>query len=111
MQKYIMDHNERPLFKKLIQSNIERYGFHITIVGSGIQPRFAYTIGLTELLGFELVFAGGVIYLKDELIVIFNEIVKELNERKDLDLDEIKVKELGAFSLSTVDPSWSKLML
>jgi len=40
-----MDDNKRS-FKELIQRNIDQYGYHITIVGGAIEPRFAYSIGL-----------------------------------------------------------------
>jgi hypothetical protein len=46
-----------------IKHNIEKSGFHVYIVmGAGPTPRFAYTIGLRESLGAELVLAGGLYY-------------------------------------------------
>ena len=98
-------------FKKLIQSNIDQYEYHVTVVRGALQPRYAYTIGLIGLFNFELIFAGGIYYLKDDLLQIFNEIVKEL-KREDYSHDkEVKVGSLGTFSLLCVNPSWSKLML
>jgi len=56
--------------KELVQSNIDRSGFHVTIVVGGIQPRFAYSIGLYDQFNFELVFPGGIYYLKDQVLQI-----------------------------------------
>ncbi len=98
-------------FLDLIKSNIDKYEYHITRVISIIEPRYAYTIGLSELLGFELIFAGGIIFLNDDLSLIFSTIVKELGKKKaTLDL-KISVGTLGIFSLSSVDSSWSELMM
>lgn len=106
-----MNSNKKQQFKELVQSNIKQYGFHITIVGSEVLPRYAYTIGLTELLGFELAFAGGVLYLKEEVLIILNEIAEGLKKGNDKHLEEISVGALGTFSFLQVDPSWNKLVL
>ncbi len=46
-------------FKELVRKNVARFGFHVNLVGGGGQvPSFAYTIGLTEKLDFELLIAG-----------------------------------------------------
>jgi hypothetical protein len=41
-----------------IRKNIERHSFHVYLVEGGPSPAFAYTIGLSEKLGFELIIAG-----------------------------------------------------
>jgi hypothetical protein len=98
-------------FKELIQSNIDRHGYHVTIVGGGIQPRFAYSIGLYSQLNFELVFPGGIYYLKDQVLQIFLEIVNNLKGSNGVMGERIAIDSLGEFSFLPVDPSWSKLML
>lgn len=50
--------NKKQEFFELIEKNIKKYGYHITFVKGGQNPPFAYTIGLYEKLGFELVVAG-----------------------------------------------------
>ena len=94
-----------------IRTNIERHGYHVTVVQSGLQPRFAYTIGLNELLGFELIFAGGVYFDHDQLIEVFYSIVEQLR------LDPLKIeqgiaaKNFSGFTFSNVDNSWSKVLM
>ena len=34
------------------------------MVNSSMVPRYSYTIGLVEKLGFELIFAGGILYAR-----------------------------------------------
>ena len=36
------------------------------------------TVGLFELLNFELVFAGGIYYLKDDLFELFDRVIHAL---------------------------------
>jgi len=98
-------------FKDQIQANIDKYGYHITVVVGGIEPRFAYSIGLSDSLNFELVFPGGVYYLKDQVLQIFREIVNSLRAGVSMIDTTISIDGLGQFSFLPVDPSWSKLML
>jgi len=74
--------NENVEFKERIVSNIERFGYHVTIVSSELEPRYAYTIGLNSLFNFEMVFAGGIYYLKDDVSGIYHEVVKNLKAVK-----------------------------
>jgi Domain of unknown function (DUF4262) len=103
--------NDKKQFLELIQSNIDKYEFHVTTVTSMTPPRYAYTIGLSNLLGFELIFAGGIIFLKDDLSLIFDTIVEELKTEKSMTDRNISVPGLGTFSFSLVDSSWSKQMM
>jgi hypothetical protein len=98
-------------FFELIQSNIHEYGYHVTIVTGGPQPRYAYTIGLIHKLGIELIFAGGLFYMKNELYEIFNSVVKEIQQHERTIDSKISTENLGDFALSNVDDSWSELML
>jgi hypothetical protein len=95
---------------ELVKKNINEYGYHVTIVNSPVEPRFAYTIGLSKKIGFELMIAGAIYYLKDDLFVIFNSIVNELKNNKPL-TKRIKINSLGDFSFSQISPSWRKLMM
>jgi len=101
----------RKHFLDLIKSNIDKYGYHVTIVNKSNLPRYAYTIGLEKLLGFELVFAGGIYYMKDELYIIFDSIIKKIATQEKSKNFKITIARLGRFSISKVDESWSKLMM
>lgn len=102
---------EKQQILNLIRSNIKKWGYHVTTVGSTLEPRFVYTIGLSEILNLELIFAGGSFYLHDDLVLIFKTIVKELKKEKGNINQNIEVANLGSFALSSVDSSWSKLMM
>ncbi len=98
---------QKSLYLNLIQSNIDEYGYHITVVMSKLDPRYAYTIGLTNLFGFELIFAGGIYYLKDDLFQVFDAVVKALKKGD----QKATVEFLGTFRIAQVDSSWSELMM
>jgi len=98
-------------FRALIQSNIDQNGYHITVVGGAVEPRFAYSIGLYNSLNFELVFSGGVYYLKDQILEIFRDIVNNLRVGASVMDRKITIGSLGDFSFLPVHSSWKKLML
>jgi hypothetical protein len=102
---------EKKSFKKLIEANIKQFGFHITVVNSDTIPRYAYTIGLTDSLGFELILAGGIHFLKDDLFKIFNTIADGLKGAVKQNSTEIMIDSLGLFTLSIADKSWCHLLM
>lgn len=95
----------------LIQSNITEYGQHNYTVMGGCSPRFAYTIGNSQSLGFELVFAGGLFYSVKEVNRILNQIAKKLVGNVDWQNESFEIDSLGIFSLRKVDVSWSKMLI
>ena len=111
IKKYIVKMINRNQFINLIESNIDNQGYHVTIVDGGNSPRYAYTIGVYEMLGFELIFSGGIYFMEDELYAIFNSIVEELCKEKGEKKIKKTISKLGDFSISKVDKTWSDLML
>lgn len=103
--------NKREEYLSLIRSNIDQSGYHLTIVNSKTVPRYAYTIGLTNKFDFELIFAGGYRYLKDDVYAIINKIINELEKGVNVERLELSIDDLGSFTLSKIDDSWSRLML
>lgn len=104
---------------ELIKRNIEKSGFHIYLIAGGSpKPRFAYTIGLRESLGAELVLAGALYYgKKDEVFEILHSLRKQLatgvkGKLGPTWLSTFSVPRLGSFTLRKADSSWaSKLLL
>lgn len=94
-----------------IRSNIDRYGFHLYVVTGGKAPRYAYTVGLFQKFGVELIFAGGYYFSLDEVRVIFRSAVAELLKENIPRVDGFESADFGYFSLKAVDSSWSELML
>ena len=54
---------KKNLVLKKIKDNIGYFGYHTYLITGGSTPRFLYTIGLTEGVGGEVIFAGGIIIL------------------------------------------------
>lgn len=100
---------DKEIYKKKIKSNIDEFGYHVTLVTSQTEPRYAYTIGLYQKFNIELVFAGGIFFMKDEILSIFKAVFNELKSNENA--SKVKIKDLGTFSFTKVDRSWSKLML
>jgi Domain of unknown function (DUF4262) len=95
-----------------IQSHIVSHGHHVYVVtGNSPTPRYAYTIGISQHIGIELVLAGASFYSDKNILRIINEIATKLKaHRASLDIN-FKVDKLGFFSLQEVDISWVKCML
>jgi hypothetical protein len=95
-----------------IRKNIETNGFHIYEILPGPCPRYIYTIGLYEKIGFELILAGAS-YIDDEnaielLQLIGAELLKAKSKRR-------FSKKLGRqsieFELTHVDPTWGEKLV
>ncbi|WP_185073637.1 DUF4262 domain-containing protein [Pseudomonas protegens] len=96
----------------LIRSNISSHGYHIYAISGGPLPRFFYTIGLIESIGFELIMAGSYFYSANEAKQILDKIMNEINSHPTRINSKIKTNSLGSFKLRKADNSWTnKLML
>jgi hypothetical protein len=94
----------------LIRENIARSGHHVYLVSSGQTPRFAYTIGVSEAIGTELILAGALFYLSEDAIQIVNNIAAQLKARRDQETFEVAGR--GSFILRKVHSTWTtELML
>jgi hypothetical protein len=99
--------NEAPKKQMLdrIRENIARSGQHVYVVSGGDTPRFAYTIGVSESIGVELILAGAIFYMKDEVVNIINDIAAQLKAQRDREIFE--VAGMGSFTLRKVYSSWA----
>jgi hypothetical protein len=94
---------------ELIRRNIAQAGQHITLVKQSSTPRFAYTIGLSPILGAELLMPGAIIFDAEELYEILNGISKYLKmhprER------QVNIEKFGRFKMVESHASWSAELL
>jgi hypothetical protein len=98
-----MSNNSRESSIFEIVENIERYGYHIYMVAQGVCPRFLYTIGLKEKLGFDLIFPGTTIFFAEDIVNITSQFANSGNR-------SLTIATLGDFFLREVDSSWVSLM-
>jgi len=101
---------------ELIKTNIERSGFHIYLVGGGQSPRFAYTIGLRDSLGAELVLCGALYFDKQQILHMLHSVREQLANGRSSARDTawasvIAVDGLGSFVLRRAHPTWSRGLL
>jgi hypothetical protein len=101
---------ERASALENIRANIAKYGYHTYLVSGGNIPRFAYTIGTSESAGFELVLAGAVFYMKDDVVKVIDNIVAQLRAERGRTVFDVPGQ--GSFTLREVHESWaSEIML
>jgi hypothetical protein len=97
-------------FLEIIRKNINKYGYHFTLVNGGQNPIFSYSIGLSERFGFELIIAGGFNSIKENEL-IFEHIYQKLQSGSTVN-SRFSLSDNDVFYLGTVDSSWcEKLML
>jgi len=94
-----------------IRENIDRFGYHLYIVSGKQTPRYAYTIGLSPKLGYELAFAGGILYMYKEVGSIVRGIFDQLNGSNIPAEQTFKIDSFGTFSLRPCDSSWVTLLM
>src|SRR5579862_5610582 len=92
-----------------IRENIARSGQHIYMVTGETTPRFAYTIGVSESAGVELILAGAIFYMRDDVEKIILNAVAHLKTSRDRGL--VEVAGLGSFTFREVDSSWAKELM
>lgn len=92
-----------------IEANIRKFGFHLYVVTSGVVPRFAYTIGLSKDVGFELAMPGSIWFFVDELRDVVGHVAATV--RRDSSALSIGVARYGHFHIRRVHPTWNRLVL
>lgn len=101
---------QRGDFLNRIKLNIAENGYHVTLVADGELPRFAYTIGCTDTLGAEFLFAGGEFYSKDDVSTIIRGVTSLVATGVDWNSIILQNSLLGDFRVAKADNSWSKLL-
>jgi hypothetical protein len=94
-----------------ITKGIELYGYFAYLVQGGIKPRYGYTIGLSQLIGSEIIFAGGSLFSMLEVSKIIDyavSILKLFPTKTDF---EVPNSDLGQFKLRPVHSSWTEKLL
>ncbi|MFI5783698.1 DUF4262 domain-containing protein [Nocardia sp. NPDC051570] len=87
-----------------IKSDIDKYGFTVTLVPAEAIPRFAYTIGLINPLGFDLLMTGGSFYDQQAVHKIMSVIAATL--REDPTVRTVDLDTLGSFALRPAHQTW-----
>lgn len=103
--------SERDSALESIRSSISKHGYHVYLVAGGTIPRFAYTIGLSESAGCELIFGGGSFFTKKDVKAIIDAAASELKNLRSKDKWSLNIAPFGIFSLRAVDDSWSKQLM
>lgn len=106
------DNAKRSQALDTIRRNIAQRGHHIYVVQGPPLPRFAYTIGLRESIGSELILAGAIFYMKDEVVKIVNFIADRLRSQEGApQIGSFSVDSLGSFTSRKVHPTWTAKLL
>lgn len=94
-----------------IQRNIAEHGLHLYGVTGGGTPHFAYTVGLSETLGAELILAGTYYYELDDVSNVVRSIIDNLKPGVAWERERFVVGPWGTFSFRKVDKSWRNALM
>ncbi len=95
---------EDDITNKRIQETIKRAGWHISLVTGGPVPPSAHTIGLVDHRGYELLWAGGLFFARDQIQKILNTAAILV-----LEADEFEFRG-ERFRVAAVHESWAHLL-
>jgi hypothetical protein len=87
-----------------IHSDIKRYGNTVALISGAPLPRYAYSVGLRDAVGFELILPGASFYTAKEVQQVVNAFGAAL--RNDPTLSSLEVPSVGLFSLRSAHDSW-----
>ena len=94
-----------------IRQNIIQYGVHIYCVVGGCTPRFAYTIGLSESLGAELILPATYFYELNEVSKVIKSVIAGLQPTVAWETRVIESASWGTFTLRKVHMDWAKALM
>jgi hypothetical protein len=95
----------------MIDRHIAEHGFHVYLVQPGRgAPRFLYTIGLTPVIGTELVLPGAVLYDAAPAGRVINEVGERLRAGASAS-SAFELGDLGAFTLREARHEWVQGLL
>jgi hypothetical protein len=95
---------------ELIGRNIAEHGWHVYLITGAASPRYAYTIGLTGMLGAEIVLAGGSYYSADDVKRIIEAVVESVRRSRSFERP-VEGSGFGTFGLVKVCDDWARLLL
>lgn len=94
-----------------IRDHIAHHGFHTYVVTGGGYPHFGYTIGLTESLGAELIWAGSYFYRLDDVSKVIQSVKETLLPPVDWNATRTETELWGTFSFRKVNTSWATALM
>ncbi|MFF5124014.1 DUF4262 domain-containing protein [Dactylosporangium aurantiacum] len=89
-----------------MHADIATHGLSVTLVAGGALPRYAYTVGLKDVTGSELIMCGAYQYTSAQVHQIINAVGSAL--RADPATTSLVVGAAGVFRLRPVHSSWSR---
>jgi hypothetical protein len=87
---------------RAIRRNIQGHGHHIYDVRGGPLPPWSYSIGLSEQIGFEVIFAGGLYFDEPERPAILDGCIERMTKQASSEYES----SLGQFHLHLASESW-----
>lgn len=91
--------------KRRVSENIRDFGYHVYLVSAGSTPRYFYTIGLNERIGFDLIFAGGLSFSASSVKEIIDLAFRAL-ERASRVPKKLELPGYGCFELVRACDAW-----
>jgi hypothetical protein len=98
--------SRRARFLAVVERNVARHGYHLSLVQRGHVPRFLYTLGLARSRGAELVLAG---VTPHDAVAAAN-VIAAVAARRFERGETVRLAE-GAFRLRRVAQAWTRALL
>ena len=111
IKNYIEKMTRKDSHMDTINIHIKKFGFHLCFASGGATPRCVHSVGLLENFGFELVFPGGIFFLKDQVQFLFKKVIEYLKMNNGEPPFNFFNKSLGEFTFKKAHDSWTTYLL
>lgn len=102
---------ERARWLERVRRSLEDAGHHVTLVTGGVVPRFAYTLGLTEIAGHEAVLAGATSLTGRDVKQVLAQSADVARAGELAPGSKLDIEGLGTFAVGSVDQWWSEALV
>jgi Domain of unknown function (DUF4262) len=90
---------------------VASHGYHVTLVQAGVTPRFAYTIGMTGVVGHEITLPGAISLYAEDVKRTVDAAVRAAREDALVEGSRLDVPDVGTFGVVQADASWVQRLL
>lgn len=100
-----------PRWLERVRASIAGAGHHVTLVSGGTVPRFAYTLGLSDVAGHEAVLAGTTSLSGRDVKQVLDRAAGAASDGALVPGAKLDAGPNGTFTVGTVDRRWSEALV
>jgi len=93
-----------------VNDKVQSDGYYLSVMQQSTVPRYIHSIGGKDLLGFEIILAGAILFLLDDALFIIRQAINRCLNVADPSTLRINLGSFGSFNFARVDQSWTETL-